>query len=60
MHNPVETPKLRNLGEIYAPGIEGRISILPKITDSQSSLRTIDIKKRLCLFSSEKELVFFR
>ncbi|CAB3220489.1 unnamed protein product [Arctia plantaginis] len=60
MHNPVETPKLRNLGEIYAPGIEGRISICPEISDSRSSLRTIDIKKRLCLFSSEKELVFFR
>ncbi|KAJ8711329.1 hypothetical protein PYW07_008571 [Mythimna separata] len=60
LHNPVETPKIRNLGGIYGPGIEARIAIWPKILDAQPSLRSIDIKKRLCLFSSEKELVFFR
>ncbi|XP_075983418.1 pickpocket protein 28-like [Anticarsia gemmatalis] len=60
MHNPTETPKIRNLGEIYGPGIEARIAICPSILDAQPALRTIDINKRLCLFSSEKELVFFR
>ncbi|KAH9641441.1 hypothetical protein HF086_006057 [Spodoptera exigua] len=60
LHNPTETPKIRNLGAIYGPGREARIAIWPRISDAQPSLRSIDIKKRLCLFSSEKELVFFR
>ncbi|XP_062529150.1 pickpocket protein 28 [Bombyx mori] len=60
LHNPTETPKLRNLGEIYGPGIEARVAIKPRILDANPSLQTIDIQKRLCLFSSEKELAFFR
>ncbi|XP_035448299.2 pickpocket protein 28-like isoform X1 [Spodoptera frugiperda] len=60
LHNPTETPKIRNLGGIYGPGREARIAIWPRISDAQPSLRSIDIKKRLCLFSNEKELVFFR
>lgn len=51
---------MANLGEIYGTGIEARVSIQPRILDAQPDLRTIDITKRLCLFSNEKELVFYR
>ncbi|KAL0818256.1 hypothetical protein ABMA28_008749 [Loxostege sticticalis] len=60
LHNPTESPKIQNLGEIYGPGIEARVTIQPRILDAQEDLQTIDVSKRLCLFSSEKELVFFR
>ncbi|XP_045454262.1 pickpocket protein 28-like [Melitaea cinxia] len=60
LHNPTETPNIAKLGEVYGPGIEARVSIQPRILDAQPSLKSIDIKKRLCLFSSEKELVFYR
>ncbi|KAG6446862.1 pickpocket protein 28 [Manduca sexta] len=60
LHNPTETPKIRNVGEIYGPGIEARVAIRPRILDAVPSLRSIDVTKRLCLFSSEKELGFFR
>ncbi|XP_072934740.1 pickpocket protein 28-like [Epargyreus clarus] len=60
LHNPTETPKIAKLGEIYGPGIEARAAIQPRILDAQPALRYIDIDKRLCLFSSEIDLVFYR
>ncbi|XP_045539292.1 pickpocket protein 28 [Papilio machaon] len=60
LHNPTETPNIAKIGEIYGPGIEARVAIQPRILDAQPSLKDIDVKKRLCLFSSEKELVFYR
>ncbi|XP_061382293.1 pickpocket protein 28-like isoform X1 [Danaus plexippus] len=60
LHNPIETPNIAKLGEVYGPGIEVRVAIEPKILDANPSLKHIDINKRLCLFSSEKELFFYR
>ncbi|KAI5635502.1 amiloride-sensitive sodium channel domain-containing protein [Phthorimaea operculella] len=60
LHNPTETPKIANLGEIYGPGVEARVAIQPRIYDAQPGLQGIDVKKRLCFFSSEKTLLFFR
>ncbi|XP_053617368.1 pickpocket protein 28-like isoform X2 [Plodia interpunctella] len=60
LHNPTETPKMANLGEIYGSGIEARVTIQPRILDAYDALKSIDVTKRLCLFSSEKELVFYR
>ncbi|XP_073948785.1 pickpocket protein 28-like [Choristoneura fumiferana] len=60
LHNPTETPNIANLGDIYGPGIETRVAIQTRISDAQPALKSIDIEKRLCLFSSEKELVFYR
>ncbi|KAM3963999.1 pickpocket protein 28 [Aphomia sociella] len=60
LHNPTETPKMANVGEIFGSGIEARVSIQPRIYDAHPTLRTIDIQKRLCLFSNEKELIFYR
>ncbi|KAL4711876.1 hypothetical protein ACJJTC_006045 [Scirpophaga incertulas] len=60
MHNPTETPKIANLGEIFGPGMEARVIIQPRILDAQSDLQYIEINKRLCLFSDEKELLFYR
>ncbi|XP_059048648.1 pickpocket protein 28-like [Achroia grisella] len=60
LHNPTETPKLANLGEIYGSGTEVRVSIQPRIHDAHPALQSIDIQKRLCLFSKEKELIFYR
>ncbi|XP_047999617.1 pickpocket protein 28 [Leguminivora glycinivorella] len=60
LHNPTETPNIANLGDIYGLGIEARIAIQPRIMDAAPSLRGIDISKRVCLFSSEKNLVFYR
>ncbi|XP_063368781.1 pickpocket protein 28-like [Cydia amplana] len=60
LHNPTETPNIANLGDIYGPGIEARIAIQPRIMDAAPSLQGIDVKKRVCLFSSEKALVFYR
>ncbi|CAG4932747.1 unnamed protein product [Colias eurytheme] len=60
LHNPTETPKIAKLGEIYGPGIEARVAIKPRILDAQAALKDIDVNKRFCLFSSEKDLVFYR
>ncbi|XP_047538577.1 pickpocket protein 28-like [Vanessa atalanta] len=60
LHNPTETPNIAKLGEVYGPGIEARVAIQPRILDAQPSLKFIDVNKRLCLFSSEKKLVFYR
>lgn len=60
LHNPTETPKIASLGDIYAPGIEARVAILPRIYDAQTQLISIDINKRLCAFSSERNLDFYR
>ncbi|XP_039752611.1 pickpocket protein 28-like [Pararge aegeria] len=60
LHNPTETPNIAKLGEVYGPGMEARVAIQPRILDAQPSLRYIDVNKRLCLFSSEKDLVFYR
>ncbi|KAL4720041.1 hypothetical protein ACJJTC_010005 [Scirpophaga incertulas] len=49
MHNPTETPKIANLGEIFGPGMEARVIIQPRILDAQSDLQYIEINKRLCL-----------
>nr|XP_026501362.1 pickpocket protein 28-like isoform X2 [Vanessa tameamea] len=60
LHNPTETPNIAKLGEVYGPGIEARVAIQPRILDAQPTLKFIDVNKRLCLFSSEKKLVFYR
>ncbi|XP_050353697.1 pickpocket protein 28-like [Nymphalis io] len=60
LHNPTETPNIAKLGEVYGPGIEARVAIQPRILDAQPTLKFIDVNKRLCLFSSEQKLVFYR
>ncbi|XP_041972287.1 pickpocket protein 28-like [Aricia agestis] len=60
LHNPTESPNIAKLGEIYGPGIESRVSIIPRILDAHPSLRAIDVRKRLCLFSGENDLDFYR
>ncbi|CAK1590373.1 unnamed protein product [Parnassius mnemosyne] len=60
LHNPTETPNIAKIGEIYGPGVEARAVIQPRILDARPALKYIDVNKRLCLFSSEKELVFYR
>ncbi|CAF4916555.1 unnamed protein product [Pieris macdunnoughi] len=60
LHNPTETPKIAKLGEIYGPGIEARVAVKPRILDAQPALKDIDVSKRFCLFSSERNLVFYR
>ncbi|CAH0713776.1 unnamed protein product, partial [Brenthis ino] len=60
LHNPTENPNIAKLGEVYGTGIEARVAIEPRILDAQPTLKYIDVNKRLCLFSSEKDLVFYR
>ncbi|GBP90248.1 Pickpocket protein 28 [Eumeta japonica] len=60
MHNPTETPKISEFGDLYPPGIETRVAIIPKIYDANPQLVSIDVSKRHCVFSSERSLVFFR
>ncbi|XP_045516892.1 pickpocket protein 28-like [Pieris brassicae] len=60
LHNPTETPKIAKLGEIYGPGIEARVAVKPRILDAQPALKYIDVSKRFCLFSSERNLGFYR
>ncbi|XP_045487114.1 pickpocket protein 28-like [Pieris rapae] len=60
LHNPTETPNIAKLGEIYGPGIEARVAVKPRILDAQPALKYIDVSKRFCLFSSERNLGFYR
>ncbi|KAK5646217.1 hypothetical protein RI129_004681 [Pyrocoelia pectoralis] len=60
LHNPLETPKMADFALLTAPGIEARIIIRPKIYDASFTIRGIDIKKRMCYFTNEKDLQFYR
>lgn len=45
---------------LIPPGVETRIVIQPKIYDATPSLRNIAINKRMCYFTNEKRLQFYR
>ncbi|KAK4879622.1 hypothetical protein RN001_007768 [Aquatica leii] len=60
LHNPIETPKMADFALLIAPGLEARVVIQPKIYDASQTIRSIDIKKRMCYFSNERDLQFYR
>ncbi|XP_048482173.1 pickpocket protein 28 isoform X4 [Plutella xylostella] len=60
LHNPTETPKIAAYGDIYGPGAEARVAVTPRILDAQPQLQAIDRAQRLCVFSSERNLTFYR
>ncbi|KAF5296272.1 hypothetical protein FQR65_LT10267 [Abscondita terminalis] len=60
LHNPLETPKMAEYASLIAPGLESRMVVQPKIYDASQTIRGIDINKRMCYFSNEKDLQFYR
>ncbi|KAK4879623.1 hypothetical protein RN001_007769 [Aquatica leii] len=60
LHNSLETPKMSEFALLVAPGLEARIVIQPKIYDASQTIRAIDIKKRMCYFTNERDLQFYR
>lgn len=60
MHNPTETPRIADYGLFVAPGFETRMVITPRIATASHHLRSIDRKKRNCIFANEANLTFFR
>lgn len=60
LHNPTETPKIKQYGFAVAPGSETRIIITPKISDASIRLRKIQQNVRQCIFANEGNLTYFR
>ncbi|KAK5646219.1 hypothetical protein RI129_004683 [Pyrocoelia pectoralis] len=59
-HNPLETPKMADFAILIAPGLEARVIVQPKIYDASYTIKNIDIKKRMCYFTKERSLQFYR
>lgn len=60
LHNPRDTPKIREYGFSIEPGYELRIPITPIINTASPIIRRIPVGTRQCLFSDEFELDFFK
>ncbi|KAF5271318.1 hypothetical protein FQA39_LY08116 [Lamprigera yunnana] len=60
LHNPLESPKMADFATFVAPGLEARIVIQPKIYDASQTIRGIDIARRMCYFTKERDLQFYR
>ncbi|XP_077288026.1 pickpocket protein 28-like [Arctopsyche grandis] len=60
LHNPSETPKIKDFGDLIPPGRESRVVVKPRIYDAQPNVRSISLNKRRCYFSDERQLVYYR
>ncbi|KAF5271322.1 hypothetical protein FQA39_LY08120 [Lamprigera yunnana] len=60
LHNPLETPKMADFALLLAAGLEARVIVRPKIYDATQSIRSINIQKRICYFTNERDLQFYR
>ncbi|KAG8258302.1 hypothetical protein J6590_032230 [Homalodisca vitripennis] len=60
LHNPVETPKMSAYGSALPTGFETRMIFTPNLMASTEQVRNIPQDKRLCLFSEERSLRFYR
>ncbi|KAB0798040.1 hypothetical protein PPYR_09033 [Photinus pyralis] len=60
LHNPLETPKMADFAILISPGLESRVSIEPKIYDASYTIKEIEIEKRMCYFTNERSLQFYR
>lgn len=60
LSNPNETPKMELYALHVSPGLETTVNILPYISDSDDSLRSVPMPKRKCYFNGEKYLEYYR
>lgn len=60
LHNPAETPNIRNYGLLVAPGMEWDGVITPRLNSASNMVRKIQPHIRQCLFNSEGNLTYFR
>lgn len=60
IHSPVEAPKMADFGFFLHPRKEVRLVVKPTIDEATSTLSSIPIEKRQCLFGNERKLTFYR
>ncbi|KAL0277706.1 UNVERIFIED_CONTAM: hypothetical protein PYX00_004902 [Menopon gallinae] len=60
LHSPVETPRVSEFAYFITPGDEARVEITPKISTTTPDLVNIPESKRRCVFTSERNLRFYR
>lgn len=51
---------MADFGFLIPPGMETRIIISPKISVASETVRDIEVSKRMCFFSNERNLLFYR
>lgn len=59
LHSPIETPKVANYGFFIATGLETKVVISPKISESSDLIRKIPIQQRQCIFANEANLSYY-
>lgn len=60
LHNPTETPLIKELGLIIQAGYESKFRILAEKMDASPEIKDIKVSSRNCLFTSEVNLLYFR
>lgn len=60
LHNPTETPLLKELGLFLPPGQESKFRISAEKIDASPEIRNIKQSRRRCLFNDEGKLLYFR
>lgn len=59
LHNPTETPAIKELGLYLAPGQETKFLIQVQKLDSTPEIKDIAVDRRKCAFDSEGGLLFY-
>ncbi|KAH8344719.1 hypothetical protein KR067_004836 [Drosophila pandora] len=59
LHSPNESPNVREIGVLLAPGMETKLRIDPAKILTEKHLRWVDQKYRRCLFRNELKLRWF-
>ncbi|XP_037931932.1 pickpocket protein 28-like [Teleopsis dalmanni] len=59
MHNPSESPNMREIGLLLGPGRETKVRLRAERTESMHTLRTMAMKSRQCSFANEVKLIVF-
>ncbi|XP_037941630.1 pickpocket protein 28, partial [Teleopsis dalmanni] len=60
LHNPIETPHIKETGLTIPIGYETRVRIDAVRTEAVESIRSIAIDSRQCLFKNEVELLYYK
>ncbi|XP_062136872.1 pickpocket protein 28 [Drosophila sulfurigaster albostrigata] len=60
LYNSIDQPRLKESGLPVMLGHETNFRLMPSSFEAMPNLRSIDRKKRQCIFTDEQELLFYR
>ena len=60
LHSPASSPSLEHHGFLLAPGTETYVSVTPKVTLADNSVRKFGSSVRHCYLENERQLGYFR